>query len=73
MIVPTKFTSFDESVISRIPRLLRAIDCEISVYDLYKETESYFEDVGEFILALDSLFVLGRVDLDSTRGVIRPC
>lgn len=72
MIVPNKFTSFDNSVISRLPRVLAALTREISVYDLYKETESSFEDVGEFILALDALFVLGRIELDN-KGVIRPC
>jgi len=65
MIVPSKFTSFDNSVISRFPCLLEALTREISVYDLYKETESNFEDIGEFILALDSLFVLGRIELDN--------
>lgn len=72
MIVPNKFTSFDNSIISRLPRVLAVLTREISVYDLYKETESSFEDVGEFIIALDALFVLGRIELDN-KGGIRPC
>lgn len=73
MIVPNKFTSFSNCVVSRFPCLLEALTKEITVHDLYKETESSFEDVGEFILALDSLFVLGRIKLDKYKGVIRSC
>lgn len=76
MIVPSKFTPFKNSVVSRIPCLLDALSQEeggLFVYELYRRTESSFEDVGEFILALDSLFVLGRVQLDKSTGVIGVC
>jgi len=73
MIVPSKFTPFNKSILSRLPAVLEALTEEIKVFDLFKETESNFEDIGEFILAIDSLFVLGRIELEKEKGVIRPC
>jgi hypothetical protein len=43
---------------------------EISLNELLKMKLSNFTDVGEFILALDTLFVLGKIEI-SDNGIIR--
>lgn len=73
MIVPNKFVSLDQSLISKLPKLLSSLDSERSVLDLYFENQHGFEDVGEFLIALDVLYVLGRIELDSTAGKLKLC
>ena len=73
MIVPSKFTSFDKSILARLPCLLRQLTNEKSISQLYAETHREFEDVGEFVLALDTLFVLGRIAIDEDLEYIIPC
>ncbi len=73
MIVPNKFTPFDKSIMARLPCVLTALVSEIQISNLFKKVESNFEDVGEFILALDSLYVLGKVEFDKSSGKVRLC
>lgn len=73
MIVPTKFTSLDESALGKSPILLQAFNDQISVHSLYKKVERQFEDVGEFLFALDVLYVLGSIRLDTATGMVEKC
>lgn len=73
MIVPNKFTSLDQSLISKLPMLLAGLETDRSVFQLYESNQDGFEDVCEFLLALDVLYVLGRIDLDSGPGMLRLC
>lgn len=73
MIVPNKFTPFDKSIIARLPCVLTALEGEINISDLFVKVESNFEDVGEFILALDSLYVLGKVTFEKSSGKVLLC
>ncbi|EDL59528.1 ABC-three component system middle component 7 [Gimesia maris] len=73
MIVPNKFTSLDQSLLSQLPSILEKLENEVTVYELYQKTQKDFEDIGEFILALDSLFVLGRIELDVDKESIKTC
>lgn len=73
MIVPTKFTPLDESALGKTPILLQAFDEPISVDRLYKLVGHQFEDVGEFLLSLDILYVLSSIRLDITAGIIEKC
>lgn len=73
MIVPNKFASLDQSLISKLPILLASLDTDRSVLDLYVANQHGFEDVGEFLIALDVLYVLGRIELDSDAGILKLC
>lgn len=70
MIVPNKFIRFDDSILRRIDGVLSEIDDEITVHDLYKKTDRKVGGIENFILALDVLFALGRIDVDYSRGVV---
>ena len=38
--------------------------------DLFIETKEYFEDISEFLLALDTLYLLGKIDFNDESQVI---
>jgi hypothetical protein len=70
MIVPNKITSLDNSIIGKMTCLLIDDVNEISISELMNLRLRKFVDIGEFILALDTLYSLGKIDLDEKRGVI---
>lgn len=70
MIVPNKFTPLDKSILGKLSYLMLENIDEISLTELLKMNLSKFTDVGEFILALDTLFVLGKIEI-SENGIIK--
>ena len=72
MIVPNKVISLDESALSRTGAILRRREeaNPISLKKLYEETASSFESIDQFLLALDILYVLERIDLDPTGRMV---
>lgn len=71
MSFPSKFTNFDSSILAKIS-LLMLDDIEtISLSELIRVRLDKFEDVSEFMLALDVLFVLKKIELDDSKGIIR--
>lgn len=70
MIVPNKFTPLDKSILGKLSNLILENIDEISLSELLKMKLSKFTDVGEFILALDTLFVLGKIEI-SENGIIK--
>jgi len=71
MIVPSKFTSLDQSILGKLSHLIVDDVDEISLMELLELRLKKFSDIGEFIMALDTLFVLGRVEIDEKRGVLK--
>ena len=71
MITPNKIISLDDSILGKMSILILEDVEEISIGDLIDMKLRKFSDIGEFILALDVLFALGRLDIDEKRGVIR--
>ena len=70
MIGPDKFTSIDNSIIGKSTKLLLDVGTQTTVVQLRAETAKQFPDVTEFILALDTLFALGKIDFDESTGII---
>ncbi|VVE72463.1 hypothetical protein PAN31117_04398 [Pandoraea anapnoica] len=63
MITPNKFISFDQSVLAKLPAL--QIDKKtIGIHDLYMTVSGEFENIDEFIYALDVLYILNEVNVD---------
>lgn len=71
MLVPNKTISISESCLYRAALLLSKFKNEISVLELYKSEKRLFLGVADFIDSLDLLFILGRIVLDETNGVIK--
>lgn len=73
MIVPSKFTSLDRSILARLPRVLEAVSMETRLQDLCEKTIDVFEDPGEFLLAIDLLYLLAKIEVDFKKETVRLC
>lgn len=71
MSFPNKFTSFDKSILSKISILILEDIEFISLSELINLRLDKFEDISEFMLALNVLYVLGKVELEENEGMIR--
>ena len=72
MRLPSKVTSYRNSIIAKFPSVLALLAKEsIPPSVLYKKVKSQVEDVGEFVDILDCLYALGKIELDEERGVLR--
>jgi hypothetical protein len=70
MITPNKVLSLDESALGRISVILREGPEAIALNTLYHRVSDRFESIDQFLLALDLLFVLGRITINpATRTV----
>ena len=64
MIVPNKAISYESSLLSKLPIILQILYHEqLTAVELYYRVHKDFEDVSQFILAMDTLFVLGKIEL----------
>ena len=63
MITPNKFIPFDQSVLAKLPAML-VDEKTISIHDLYTKVSNEFENVDEFMYALDVLYILNKVNVD---------
>lgn len=71
MICPDKFTTLDNSIVSKAGHLLLDDRTDITISKLLELKRSKFSDIGEFILALDTLFALGKIEIDNENEIIK--
>ena len=64
MIAPNKAISLNDSALSRVSIILRQGPQAIDLQALYERVSGRFESIDQFLVALDILFVLGRIDLN---------
>ena len=64
MLFPSKFTSFQESIIYKMILILECKKDNISVSLLHQKLKDKFTNIDEFVFALDALYALGYVDID---------
>ena len=71
MKLPSKITSYEESVLSKFAPILVVLqNVDIEIFPLYEITEKYFCNVEEFIDTLDCLFALQKIIYDAEQGVL---
>jgi hypothetical protein len=71
MLLPNKITSFNESVISKFAKILRILEqSPVAVHELYRAVKSGTNDIEDFLITLDCLYALGKVDFNEERSVI---
>ena len=71
MILPNKIISLEESCLPKAAKLLENLQDNDSVQSVYRLHKNIFFDISEFIDALDLLFVLKKIEVNFTSGVIR--
>ena len=71
MRLPSKITSYRESVISKFSPVLSVLkESDIEIFALYKTTMKYFTSIEEFMDILDCLFALQKIKYDEEREVL---
>ena len=70
MLVPTKFTTLEESTIFKMRAILEDKQEGETIPDLLARTSDDFQDASEFLHAVDILYVLGALDVEASTGVI---
>lgn len=72
MILPNKLISFKDCILAKTIYILENIsDSDFSVIELYAKVETHFEDLNEYMLALDVLYVLGKIKYNEELRVIQ--
>lgn len=72
MILPNKLIPFKESVLAKLAYVLNVLILNNeSVESLFEKTSQHFEDVNQYILVLDVLFALEKIEFDEGLKVIR--
>lgn len=72
MILPNKLISFKDCVLAKTIYILEKIsDSDFSAIELYEKVETYFEDINEYMLALDVLYVLDKIKYNEELRVIQ--
>lgn len=71
MQLPNKLFSYNESIISKFPIVLRALEKEPhTVGALYVKMQKQVSNINEFIEILDALFALNKIFYDEEREVL---
>ena len=69
MKLPSKVTSYKESVISKFPIVLESLSYSNETPgQLYEKEKQKFNDINEYMEVLDALFLLGKVGYDDVLG-----
>lgn len=72
MILPNKLITFHDSILIKIIYIIEVIENkDMNVYELYEIVQNNFVDLNEYILALDVLYVLERIEYDERLGDIK--
>lgn len=71
MIVPNKVISYEDSLMSKLPVILRRMAVSATPSELYSDLQADFDEMSNFLLALDVLFVLGKITIKD--GELRVC
>ena len=72
MNLPSKSVSYNESVISKFPVVLKSLqDGGLPATVLFKTVEKKMRDLSEFVSVLECLYVLGKVDIENGKVVMR--
>jgi hypothetical protein len=64
VITPNKFIALDSSILGKLGIILEEYPQDVSIRELYRGVGHRFESADEFLLAIDVLYVLGRVSVD---------
>ena len=72
MILPNKLISFQDCILAKTVYILEKIsDSDFSVIGLYEQVETHFEDLNDYMLALDVLYVLCKIEYNEELQVIQ--
>ncbi len=72
MIIPNKIVTLEQSILGKSRYILDVLSGEpINVHSLFNSLKDHFDDVNEFVLALDVLFSLNYIGLTKANEVFK--
>lgn len=71
MVLPNKFLSYEESTLSKLPLIIKAIGDGIEISQLYIELSKKFAGIDEFILTLDLLYALNNIAVNFDTRIVK--
>ncbi len=72
MLLPNKLFSYNESILSKFPTVLKELKKgSLGVHELYQKVMSDLSGVNEYIDVLDCLYALHKIEYDDEEGVLR--
>jgi hypothetical protein len=70
LITPNKVIRLRESALGRTPIILREKASQDNLNSLYDKVRKDFESIDQFLLALDVLYLLGKIEVDLLTGMV---
>lgn len=71
MRVPNKIYTYNDSIISKFPLILKEVKKEeLSVLSLYKIVKSQLDGIDEYLQILDYLFAMNKIEMDYKEEVL---
>lgn len=71
MILPNKLITFSESILAKTVIILdEVVSNDTKASDLYEKVKNKFEDLNQYIIALDVLFALEKIIINEETGAI---
>ena len=72
MILPSKLFSYNQSILPKAVLVAKTLkDGDQGVSELFENLQDQFSGVDEFMDAVDCLYAIRRVELDSERRILR--
>ena len=72
MKLPSKIISYNESIIGKFSIILDIVCLkEINIYDLFNYVKKRFNNIEEYLQALEVLYLLNKIDIYSDSEVIK--
>ena len=73
MLLPNKLFSYNESVLSKLPLILRELDQPKTPHELILSLDNIVNNPLELVDALDCLYALREIELNEEEGRIIRC
>jgi hypothetical protein len=70
MITPNKAITIEESALGKAPVILKQGPDPVDLIGLFELIGSKFDSIDQFLLTLDVLYVLGRINLDAATRIL---
>lgn len=71
MILPNKLIKFQDSILAKTIFILDKVSKDsLSISELYNKVKEHFEDINQYILTLDVLFTLEKINYNEEVQVI---
>jgi hypothetical protein len=70
VITPNKAITLEESALGRVSAIMKEGPNPHDLVNLYTKVADEFESIDQFILALDILYVIGKIDVNQFTRVL---